>query len=334
VAQPELSNFGNTAYLVDEYWIEFDRYIQAQKTDKDLLAMPLNGKRFRKPNYDWSQSGFAQVKTATLLTLTRALATRKHTQGQSLQTTLLKYDQKLAEYFSSLLTYNISHVVVIQNLLPFLWQNGSLQGRTFDVLMTRSPLKNLQNQLSFAHALHPGSPTLNDFRVSNEFVHLETEALAQARYLITPHRAIADLFPEKTHLIDWQIPEVKFNLVKGQRILFPASTIGRKGAYEVREVARQLNLEVTILGNELEGENFWQGIITHKSSDNYLEEVGVVILPAFVEHKPRILLKAIANQIPVIASFECGLGNLPYVTQIPSGDVKSLIDAVKKLQSN
>jgi hypothetical protein len=101
VAQPELTNFGNTAYLVDEYWIEFDRYIQSQKTDKDLLAMPLNGKRFRKPNYHWSQSGFAQVKTATFLTLVRALATRKHTQGQSLQTTLLKYDQKLAEYFSS-----------------------------------------------------------------------------------------------------------------------------------------------------------------------------------------------------------------------------------------
>jgi hypothetical protein len=200
--------------------------------------------------------------------------------------------------------------------------------------MTRSPLKNLQNQLSFAHALHPESPTLNDFRVSNEFAKLETEALAQARHLITPHRAIADLFPEKTHLIDWYIPEVKFNLRKCQRILFPASTIGRKGAYEVREVAKKLNLEITLLGNELEGENFWQGITIHKSSHNYLEQVGVVILPTFVEHKPRILLKAIANQIPVIASFECGLGNLPYVTQIPSGDIESLIDAVKKLQSN
>jgi hypothetical protein len=341
IMQPpqKLKEFAKTAYLVDEYWIEFDRYIQSQRSDQDLLAIPLDGKRFKKRNYAWNQTGFAQVKRATFLTLTRALAMRNLSpQGASLQSTLWKYDRKLAEYFSSLLTHDVSHVVVTQNLLPFLWQNGSLKGKTFDVLITRSPLAVLQEKLNSAYALHPHSPTLNDFRLSAEFVDLETQALAIARQLITPHTAIAALFPEKTHLLDWQIPEIKpanlplTNSTKGNRILFPASAIARKGAYEVREVAQKLNLELTVLGRELEGENFWQDLTIHKPNPNYLEDVGLVILPAFVEHKPRILLEAIAHQIPVIASFECGLGNL--VTQIPSGDAAALLDAIEKFQSS
>ncbi|CAN1209116.1 Vanw family protein [Tumidithrix helvetica PCC 7403] len=320
---------GKTAYLLDEYWIEFDRYIQTQKNSQDILVIPLDGKRFRKPNYAWSQSGFAQVNRATFLTLTRALATRNLSpQGQSLQNTLLKYDRKLAEYFSSLLAYKIAHIVVSQNLLPFLWQNGSLQGRTFDVLMTRSPLAVLQEQLDFAHRLHPDSPTLNDFRLSTEFTQLETHALAQARYLITPHTEIAALFPQKAHLLDWHIPEIKPNLAKGNRILFPASAIGRKGAYEIREVAKKLNLELTVLGRNLESEDFWEGITIHKPLPNCLEEVGLVVLPAFVEHKPRILLNAIAHKIPVIASSACGLGSLEGVTKIPSGDMEGLANAM------
>ncbi len=58
-----------------------------------------------------------------------------------------------------------THVVVQQNLLPFLWRAGVLGGRTFDVLMTALPLKNLQTQLDFAASLHPESKTLADFRV-------------------------------------------------------------------------------------------------------------------------------------------------------------------------
>jgi hypothetical protein len=326
------SEFSKTAYLVDEYWIEFDRYIQSQIGNQDLLAIPLNGKKWKKQNYAWNQEGFAQVKTATLLTLSRALATRKLSpQGQSLQTTLWKYDQKLAEYFSSLLSYEISHIVVMQNLLPFLWQNGSLQGRTFDVLMTRLPLAVLQKRLDFAYTLHPESLTLNDFRLNSEFSELETQALAHARHLITPHRAIAALFPEKVHLINWHIPEVKTPLKKGDRILFPASALGRKGAYELREVAKQLNLELIVLGNDLEGDRFWQDLTIHRSDANYLDEVGLVILPAFVENKPRILLNAIAHHIPVIASSACGLSGL--VTEVPIGNVQALINAVEKLST-
>ena len=40
---------------------------------------------------------------------------------------------------------------------------------------------------------------------------------------------------------------------------FVGPTIARKGAYEVRDAARALDLEVVLLGSELEGAEFWSG---------------------------------------------------------------------------
>ncbi|HKP35488.1 MAG TPA: VanW family protein [Pyrinomonadaceae bacterium] len=42
---------GRNAYLVDEYWPEFDRYIAATKRSHDLLCVPMDGKRLGKANY-------------------------------------------------------------------------------------------------------------------------------------------------------------------------------------------------------------------------------------------------------------------------------------------
>jgi glycosyltransferase involved in cell wall biosynthesis len=313
------SDFGKTAYLVNEYWIEYDRYIQSQRSSHDILGIPLDGHRFHKNNYKWTQNGFAKVSKATFTTLMRAWESRNlPAQGSSLQSTLLKYDQKLAKDFAALLTYDVTHVVVMQNLLPWLWQAGVLQGRTFDVLMTRLPIDILQGRLELAHRLHSKSPTLRDFRASETFAKIERQALQQANKIITPHTEIANFFADQAVLIDWQIPEVKAIPTKGNKILFPASTLGRKGAYEIREAARKLNLELTVLGNELEGADFWKDLpICRANSQDCLHQVGLVILPAFVEHNPRILLRAIACGIPVIASSACGLGNLKGVTNIP-----------------
>jgi hypothetical protein len=75
-----------------------------------------------------------------------------------------------------------------------------------------------------------------------------------------------------------------------------------------------------------------KGLNIHKSDANYLDGVGLVILPAFVEHKPRILLNAIAHHIPVIASSACGLGGL--VTEIPIGNVQAIVNAIEKLTTS
>jgi hypothetical protein len=58
--------------------------------------------------------------------------------------------------------------------------------------------------------------------------------------------------------------------------------------------------------------------------------VGLVILPAYVHHKPRLLLRAIAAGIPVITTAACGVTGLPGVTIVPAGKLEPLIDAINR----
>ncbi|MGB8700611.1 MAG: VanW family protein [Thermosynechococcaceae cyanobacterium] len=320
-----------TAYLVDEYWPEFDRYLQTHRSAKDLLALPLNGKQWQKANYAWTTHGFGTVRSAAALTLGRSLASRRlATQGRARQQQLLQSDRQLAQSLGQWLTAEVTHIVVMQQLLPFLWQQGDLGGRSFDVLMTRLPLSLLQARLDQAHRKHPSSPTLCDFRTDPALVAAEAQALRSARRLITPHTDLANLFPEKTTLLDWDLPHRPTHPVRGQTILFPASTLGRKGAYELREAAKTLNLPLQLLGTDLEGENFWEGLNVWRSPLNSFAGIGLVVLPAYVEHTPRILLQAIAQGIPVIASVACGLEHMPGVMTIPTGDEQALIQAIRK----
>ena len=133
-------DFGRTAYLTDEFSPEFDRYIQSARTAKDGLFVPLDGSRFRKQNYAWTTSGFARVQQSVLVTAVRSYRSRKlSAQGKARQLNLLATYERLAESYARKLGHDVLHVVVQQNLLPFLWKNGYLGGRTFDVLMTACP---------------------------------------------------------------------------------------------------------------------------------------------------------------------------------------------------
>ena len=140
---------------------------------------------------------------------------------------------------------------------------------------------------------------------------------------------------------NWNAHQVTTSMTN--RIAFPGPTHARKGAYELRAVARAMNLEVVLTGSELEGNNFWQGLTTrHVSAGNasgtnknhdssqgdWLNGVGVVVRPAVVEEKPRLLLEALARGIPVIATSACGLGDMPGVTTIPVGDEEALCEAI------
>jgi hypothetical protein len=242
---------------------------------------------------------------------------------------LLHYDAKLAQSYGSGLNPDITHVVLAQNLLPFLWREGHLGGRTFEVLMTRLPLGLLQQRLDDAHRQHPQSETLADFRVDQTLVEYEKQALQAAHRIITPHTEIARLFPEKTVLLDWHLPQIFAPIKPGDAVLFPASALGRKGAYEMRQAAIALNLSLKVLGRDLETEDFWQGVNVQRSLGHPLDGVGLVVLPAYVEHCPRLLLQAISSGIPVIASTTCGIDGLPGVKLIPAGDTKALIQAMQ-----
>ena len=128
-------------------------------------------------------------------------------------------NENLAQRYASLLAYDVTHVTLMQQFLPYLWREGHLGGRTFDVLMTALPLAVLQQRLDQAVALHPESHTLQDFRADGWLVEAENKALRQANKIITPHSEIAALYPDKAVLLDWSIPatEIKPGRSVGDR---------------------------------------------------------------------------------------------------------------------
>lgn len=337
VKPPENPDFGRTAFLVDEYSPEFDEYLQSQRKTDDLLLVPLDGRRFNKANYQWNGDGFANVQQSIFVTAQRSFQSRRlQAQGATRQKNLLSMSEKLARSYAKRLTHDVLHVVVQQNILPFLWRTGILGGRTFDVLMTALPVENLQKRLDWATSLHPESPTLNDFRADQSHLEAENEALKNARQIITAHTEIAALFPNRARLLDWKLPPVKiFNKTANALpvIILPASNVGRKGVYELREAMRGLEVKLFFCGANLENENFWDGFEVERAQDfqSLLEIADLVVLPAFVEHQPRRVLQAAAQQIPVIASKACGLENVGGVVSIEAGNVAELRGGLQKM---
>lgn len=319
-----------TAFLVDERWPEFDRHVQATRAPGDLLLVPLDGARLRRPRYAWSTAGLVttQHPRAALL---RALHSRRLAdQGAARQRVLLAGDDRLAEAMARSLPPSVRRVVVAQNLLPALWRRGALGGRRFEVLLTRLPLAELHARLDRAAAAHPRSPTLADFRGEPWRVAAESAALAAAERVLTPHAELAALFPGRAERLAWAVPAARDEPVprdssQPPTIAFPASTVGRKGAWELREALRGLPVaaRLWVAGRPLEGGEFWRGLDVSEGTAAPARP-DVVVLPAHVEHQPRALLAALARGIPVIASSACGLGDLPGVITVPAGDVAAL----------
>jgi hypothetical protein len=223
-----------------------------------------------------------------------------------------------------------------QSLLPFLWREGHLGGREVQVLMTRLPMAEIHARLDQAFVAHPDRATLGDFRAPQTLVDAEAEALADATGIVTPHTEIARLFPDKAGLLDWRLPTLRpVTPARSRRIAFAGPTIARKGAYQVRDAARALGLEIVALGSELEGADFWNGITVHKTDPNvnWLDGIAAVVQPAIVEERPRYLLMALATGIPVIATAACGLAAQEGVTIIPQDDPEALIEALRKVTS-
>ncbi|MFN6963501.1 MAG: VanW family protein [Pyrinomonadaceae bacterium] len=346
VAPGKYSNFGRTAYLVDEFWPEFDRYVQAERTDRDILLVPLDGSRYGRPNYAWSSSAFGSVRQSVFVTIERSYRSRRlAAQGAARQQNLLRMHERLADDLARKLGHDVLHVVVQQNLLPFLWKKGHLGGRTFDVLMTAAPMAELQRNLDRARSLHPTSTTLGDFRASDDIVTAESQALANARRIITPHVQIADMFPRRARLIEWHMPETSrpIHSVRNAgtekrvrpNVVFPAATVGRKGCYELREALRGSDVRVVLLGPLIESPDFWSGFDTSRGGEDWLETADVVVLPAFVEHRPRRLLAALCAGVPVIATHECGISaEAANLEVVRSGDPNALREAVERAVSD
>jgi len=335
VKPPSERNFGRSAWLVDERTPEFDEYLQRERTANDLLCLPIDGTRFRKANYAWNTRGFKQTRQSLIVTAVRSYRSRKlAAQGAARQRNLLNTYDALAQSYAKRLSYDCLHVTVQQNLLPFLWRNGHLGGRTFDVLMTALPMAEIQSRLDLAASLHPDSTTLGDFRADDSLVAAESEALKNVRHIITPHSGISSLFGDRAVLLDWEMPAskaVERRETTKPTIVFPASTVGRKGCYELRDAIRGIDAKLITLGPFIEAADFWEGFDVERGATDWLERADLVVLPAFVEHKPRRLLAAAAAGIPVIASHECGVNRVGGVTVVAAGDTKSLAATIRNV---
>lgn len=316
------------AWLVDAFQPEHDAWMRSHHGPNDHLLLPMDSSRLRIGPYRWASAGFARVHQSPLMVARRSLVSRRlAAQGAARQRALLELDKSLAEALSRRIPALATHLVISQNLLPFLWQYGVLGGRTFDVLMTRLPIRELEKTLDAAARRHPGSPTLSDFRAPSEIGDAEGEALAAANRWITPHTAIARLAGARACLLPWRLPPSR-RATPGHTVAFPASTLARKGALELREAVRDLDLRLQLGGPILESADFWQGVDARPAGPDWLEGVAAVVLPAWVEHQPRRLLQAVSAGVPVIASEACGLCDISGVTTIPTGDSTALREAL------
>jgi hypothetical protein len=328
-AASSLPRRGITAFLLDKFEPEFDRWIGKNRDPDDVMIVPMASNRL--PAYQWTRDGFASVQHTPLTTLWRSWKSRRlSAQGAERQRALLEFDRALAENFSRKISHLADHVVVSQNLLPHLWRNGDLSGRTFDVLMTRLPIAELEKVLDTAAKMFPQSRTLADFRSTAEIREAETQALSAARSWITPHSAIAQLAADRAVKLEWEVPATHRRIGRGDAVLFPASTLARKGCHEMREVVRGCGHQTKIVGPVIEESGFWNGLEVTQASPEWLDHAAVVVLPAWVEHWPRRLLKAAATGVPVIATTSCGLAGVPGVTEISPGDINSLREGIRQ----
>ncbi len=296
-------NPGQTSFVLDQPWPEFTAYVAGRLgVDDQVLAPGFPG----LARYAWPRV----QATAAMATLARHVAMRRvaHAAGSVRQDAYLRHDARLAAALGRRIDYLSRHVVVHQTFLPFLWRDGILGGRSFDVLMTRYPLADLQARLDAVHARHPHSRTIADFRAPAEIVAAESEALAAARRLIAPHHDIAFGFGARGLWLDWQRP-APVSRQPGTRVAFLGPTIARQGAYEVRDLAASLAEPLIVFGGDLEGDDVWQGVRIERRgfSPDWLDGIASILHPAAVTHQPRRLLEAVAAGVTVYASPACGL---------------------------
>lgn len=298
-----------TTFIVDGPWSEYKDHIKSIAGANDhFIPLPLTSRLIRS------------------FMMRLSLKLKKNVFEAS-----IRQDKRVARKMAKHIPVDCTHVVVSQNLLPFIWQEGALGGRTFDVLMTRLPMEKLHQRLDDAHSRYPQSPTLNDFRADADLVDLESTALTKARHIITPHQEIAQIFTNKSVKIEWKMPTHGVERKQsGTKILFPGSGLARKGAYEIRQLASDLDLSIKILDGAVEDPSFWNGVNVEKASTNLFHDVALVIYPAYVDHQPRMLLQALASGIPVVTTAASGLSESQNVSIVPIGDYPKLKQAVNE----
>jgi hypothetical protein len=330
-ARPRLRRLpreGMRAFVLDGVTPELDRWVRTEAAGSDVALVPIDGARWHRPRYAWSTAGFARVQQAPALALRRAIASRRlAAEGAARQRALLDLDAELATALARAIPMEATHLVVAQTLLPHLQRAGVLGGRTFDVLATRPSLAHLHATLDRAAACHPESRTLADFRADPWLVEAEAHALARADRIVSPHAELAAAFGDRAVRVPWVVPPSRPRPARAPgaplSVWFPASTLARKGCRELLHATADLPIRVHAPDRVLEAPGFWAGrdVVLGPVDPR---AVDLVVLPAWVEPAPRVLLSAIATGLPVVASTACGLADVPGVEEVATGDAEAL----------
>lgn len=324
-----------TVFLVDEWWPEYDLWMLGERKEdgRDWLMLPTHAGRMGGKRYPWTVDHWGKVMDFPGFVWRRSWRSRSLArQGAVRQKAMIGFSRELSSLYEKQLPFDAVHLVVAQSLLPHLWLSGALGGRTFDVLMQRPPVDVLQQRLDGAWAAHPESRTLGDFRLEGELAEAEAEALTQASRWITPSRDLASMAGSRGVLLEWQIPspmDIKPRSGDSLQMIFPASTLGRKGAYEVREAAKRLGWRVVLGGPVLESAGFWRGVEAIQAGADCWRYDGPVVMPVWAESQPRRLLQALANGRRVITTRSSGLAGMPGVILVDEGDSPALISAIE-----
>ncbi|HZS28962.1 MAG TPA: VanW family protein, partial [Candidatus Angelobacter sp.] len=294
VSAESSASAGRNAFLIDECWPEFEEFTRTRKSTADDLFLPYHSNWKKISRYAWDHQGYRRTIVGNVPTL-RAAVKARLLPNSNLPPVAIQVarSEELADYYGERLAIDVSHVVVAQSLLPFLWRRGDLGGRTFDVLMIRLPLNALHRQLDDLVARFPERKTFQEFRAPDWMVIAENEALERASQVITPHSALANLFPLKTTRLQWKFPLTR-QAVRGSCVVFPGPALARKGALELREALQGVGCQLRILGGQaMESKGLWDGIELAEPCADWLEQAAVVVQPAFVENNPRPLLRAL-----------------------------------------
>jgi hypothetical protein len=200
-----------TAWVLDEAWPEFATFVGDTRQADDILAVPLSRRHWvaatAKRTF-WNTEGFSRCIEAPVHAVMRSVRSRQHQHQPGKRfSSQFSGTEQISRVLGRALSPEVTHIRVAQSLLPFLWRDGVLGGRSFEVLMTRLPLHELHRRLDSAALLHPSSHTLREFRAPQWLVEAEREAVAAAERIITPHCEIASLFSNRVLVLPWHQPK-------------------------------------------------------------------------------------------------------------------------------
>ena len=295
--------------MLDDVWPETASMVAAMFRSGDQLLAPGIIANF-PARYGWP---VARTTTAVPQTLARHWAMRRvaKASGGIRQRSYLHHDRAIARRLARSIDYRARHLVVAQSWLPWLEESGALGGRTFDVVMSRYPLREIHRLLDAAAGELGASPTIADFRADPEVTAIEADLLARARRIITPHRGIAALFPGRAMLLSWHRPE-PIPHASGQRIAFLGPTIARQRPDIAWSLTRSSDEPLVVFGPILEP--LWDGrsIERRGMGLGWLDGIGTIIHPATMTLQPRELLAAAASGVRIYATPTCGLDCADY----------------------